>query len=265
MHVQTSWTEASQHEGADGSGHSGRARPLPVPRAHLQRKLTPSRAACSSTAEPDPLQGSMLVHSGSRPPPGQRACLRQQHRAICPCDTRSFAPRCPHAKGKCWRAQAPPIQSLPCPGTHHLQRPRGASCHPRACLRGGPASWVPAVGPAGHPGQPLCAWGPLLRPEAISPPRMGSVPVELCWLGSQFPQGSPGFNPLSLEVLGEGSFGFVIFTHKEQALLCRKPRSLCVMPVCALGTLPACPWARSTDGIAVQCAVDCPVLDTVLQ
>ena len=244
--------------------HSG-SRPPPGPRASPQRRRTPSRAACSSTAEPDPLQGSMLVHSGSRPPPGQRACLRQQHRAICPCDTRSFAPRCPHAKGKCWRAQAPPIQSLPCPGTHHLQRPRGASCRPRACLRGGPASWVPAVGPAGHPGQPLCAWGPLLRPEAISPPRMGSVPVELCWLGSQFSQESPGFNPLSLEVLGEGSFGFVIFTHKEQALLCRKPRSLCVMPVCALGTLPACPWARSTDGIAVQCAVDCPVLHTVLQ
>ena len=74
MHFQTSWTEASQHGGADGGGHSGRARPLPVPQAHLQRRLTPSRAACSSTADADPLQGSVLVHSGGRPSPGPRAC-----------------------------------------------------------------------------------------------------------------------------------------------------------------------------------------------
>ena len=228
------------------------SRPPPGPRARPQRRLTPSRAACSSTVEADLLQGSVPVYGSSTEPSAPA--------------THGPSPRTARTpRVSCWRAQAPPIQSLPCPGTHHLQRPRGASCRPRACLRGGPASWVPAVGPAGHPGQPLCAWGPLLRPEAISPPRMGSVPVELCWLGSQFPQESPGFSPLSLEVLGEGSFGFVIFTHKEQALLCRKPRSLCVMPVCALGTLPACPWAWSTDAIAVQCAVDCPVLDTVLQ
>ena len=191
---------------------------------------SPSRAACSSTVEPDPLQGSVLVHGGGRPPPGQR--LQQQRRAVCPCDTRSSAPHCRHAKGKCWRAQARHIQSPPCLGAHHLQRPRGASCRLRACLHGGPASWVPAVGPAGHPGQPLCARGPLLRPEAVSAPGMGSVPAKLCWPGSQFPQESPGFSPLSLEVLlGEKSFGFVIFTRKEQALLCRKPRSLCVLTV----------------------------------
>ncbi|XP_055281866.1 uncharacterized protein LOC129555930 [Moschus berezovskii] len=73
MRFQTSWTEASQHGGADGDGHSGRARPPAVLRTHLQWIPTPSRAACSSTVDPDPLQGSVLVHSGARPHPGQRA------------------------------------------------------------------------------------------------------------------------------------------------------------------------------------------------
>lgn len=117
MRFQTSWTEASQHGGADGGGHSGRARPPPVLPAHPQRRptpssaaspstvepdhyqccllrpqrsLSPSRAACSSAAEADPFQGSVLVHGGGRPPPEQR--LQQQHRAVCPWDTRSPAP-----------------------------------------------------------------------------------------------------------------------------------------------------------------------------
>ncbi|XFF91866.1 hypothetical protein AB1E18_018085 [Capra hircus] len=74
----------------------GGGRAPPGQRARPRRSPSPSRAACSSTVEADPLQGSVLVHGGARPPPGQR--LQQQRRAVCPCDTRSSAPHCRHAK-----------------------------------------------------------------------------------------------------------------------------------------------------------------------
>ncbi|XDB64779.1 hypothetical protein ABFV05_018395 [Capra hircus] len=75
---------------------SSTAEPDPLQGARPRRSPIPSRAACSSTVEADPLQGSVLVHGGGRPPPGQR--LQQQRRAVCPCDTRSSALHCRHAK-----------------------------------------------------------------------------------------------------------------------------------------------------------------------
>lgn len=63
---------------------------------------------------------------------------------------------------------------------------------------------------------------------------------------------------MSLEVLLGKELWVCYFCRKEQALLCRKPRSLCHDRVCVTGTLPACLWALSADGIPAQSAVDCP-------
>ena len=164
------------------------SRPPPGPRARPQRRLTPSRAACSSTAEADPLQGRVLVHSGSRPPPGQRACPQRRltpSRAACSSTVEAdLLQGSVPVYGSSTEPSAPATHG-PSPRAAHMPRVSAGELRhlpSRACLVQAPTTSrdlvvppvarVPACAEALLPGCPL--WG--LQVTLASP----SVHGDLC-------------------------------------------------------------------------------------